>query len=221
MKLEQHIIDDINQVQVWPPPAGVQIKNPTDMPLIGYGHQGAVFGIDDARCVKIYRNEDVAARELRALQMGQEAGICPEIYGWGDRWIAMEMIKTPSLETYVLSNPLTPELTQRLLRLIDTFKEIGYTRLDHAARHIYLMPDDKLKVIDVVHSVKPHGELKRLPTKLLKGLGQHAATFLRHVRSIRPNLYWRWVRHPNLPGTMAKAVGDAEYLRRPWWRWFL
>ena len=41
----------------------------------------------------------------------------------------------------------------KLIQMLITFKEIGYERIDHHKRQIYIQSDGSLKVIDVARTV--------------------------------------------------------------------
>lgn len=208
----------IAAISVLKPSSKVIVNNPTRLEMIGSGHEGAVFRINGTRCVKIFGKKKVARRELYALQLAQRARICPEVYDWGSNWILMAYIDAPTVSEHLKSHPLTEELSERLIVLLKMFKTIGYTRLDHSPKSIFLLPDGSLRVIGVARSISRSGEMKTLPKKLLKGLGQYAPEFLRHVRRIRPMLYVRWIRHPDFASTMAKATKQEVNAFRPWWR---
>jgi RIO-like serine/threonine protein kinase len=183
----------------------VEVSNPTSFRLIGSGAQGAVFLIDEHRCVKIYNTKQSLDRELHALQLGGKIGICPKVYFWGENFIVMEYLTHPSLFEYLEKNPLTKELTIKIIDLLDSFEKIGYNRFDHSARHIYVVPDGKWKVIDVVHIIKPQPVF--LAKKLISDMGVNAEEFVRFVQEISPKWYKRWINHPGFPALMAKVKG--------------
>ena len=195
MALSKEILQKVNQIRVWKPPYQPMIDNSTKFTLLGAGKQGAVFQIDEKRCVKIYFDNESPIKELHALQLGGKAGICPKVYFWDKKYIVMEYIDSPSLIDYLRENPLTEQLTRRILRLLDTFEEIGFNRFDHAGRHIYVMPDESLKVIDVVHVIKD--EPVWLAEKLIADMGKNANLFLEHVKQMDPKRYYRWITDPN------------------------
>jgi predicted Ser/Thr protein kinase len=194
MSLTKEILQKVEQIRVWKPTYQPVIDNPTRFTLLGAGKQGAVFRIDEKRCVKIYFDKESPARELFALQLGNKAGICPKVYFWDDYYIVMEYLHTPSLQDYLRHHPLTEQLTRRITRLLDIFEEIGFNRFDHAARHIYVTPKDNLKVIDVVHVMKD--ETVWLAEKLISDMGKDAELFLELVKKNNPKWYERWTQDP-------------------------
>jgi hypothetical protein len=76
--------------------------------------------------------------------------------------------------------------------MLITFKEIGYDRIDHHKRQIYLQPDGNLKVIDVARTVW-RDRVYPYPRKLLTSFGEeYKELFLSHVQALSPELYEEW-----------------------------
>lgn len=203
MQLKKNLLEKLNQIihrlkQV----DGEETKYPTKIRFVGKGSQGAVYQIDAKRCVKIYVDRKYLKRELRHLQLGNTIGICPKVFLWGEDYIVMEYFSSPSLLEYLKKNPLTKELAAKIIELLDSFELIGFNRLDHALRHIYMIPDGKLKIIDVVNSIK--SVPIPLPEQIMKGLGANAHVFLQFVQEISPKWYLRWTSHPDFPELMKK-----------------
>lgn len=195
MNLEKEFMDKLDQIRFWGKSGSVH--NPTNFKMVGKGVQGAVFQIDAERCVKIYhRQTQDLEQELKNLQLGNSIGICPKVFLSGDNFIVMEYFSSPSLLNYLKENPLTKELTAKIIELLEAFESIGFNRLDHALRHIYLAPDGKLKIIDVVNSTKKQVPL---PEKIMKDMGAKAHEFLQFVQEISPKWYQRWTNHPDFP----------------------
>jgi predicted Ser/Thr protein kinase len=205
VNLEQELIDKLDQIRITKPSGSVDVSNPTRFRLIGKGHQGAVFQIDEYRCVKIYSANESRQRELHALQLGGKIGICPKVYFWGENFIVMEYLTHPTLFEYLDKNPLTKELTMKIIDLLECFEKIGFNRFDHSARHIYMVPNGKMKIIDVVHMIKPKPVL--LAKKLIGDMGPKAEDFVRFVQELSPKWYNRWIQHPEFPALMAEAKG--------------
>lgn len=194
-KLNQ-IICRLNQVN------GEETRYLTKIRLVGKGAQGAVFKIDAKRCVKIYADTKHRKRELHHLQLGNTIGICPKVFLWGEDYIVMEYFSSPSLLEYLKKNPLTKELAAKIIELLDSFESIGFNRLDHALRHIYMLPDGKLKIIDVVNSI--NSVPIPLPERILKDLGANVHDFLQFIQETSPKWYLRWTSHPDFPELMKK-----------------
>ncbi|MXQ55159.1 hypothetical protein [Shimazuella alba] len=194
MYLQQDLIDKLDQIHITKRSNRVTIENPTKFPLIGSGAQGAVFRIDEQRCVKIYCANQSLVRELRALQLGEKIGICPKVFSWGENFIIMEYLSYPSLFEYLQTNELTKELTVKIIDVLESFEQVGFNRFDHSARHIYVVPNGKMKVIDLVHIIKPNPVL--LAKKLISDMGVNKQKFVHFVQELSPKWYERWEKQP-------------------------
>lgn len=170
----------------------VEVINNSPLRMIGKGRQGAVFQYSDDVCVKVFGNEEDCAREYEALSMGEHTGLFPQIYDHGPLFIVMETIKGIDLREYLQSHPLTEELSAKLIEMLVTFKDIGYERIDHHKRQIYLQADGSLRVIDVARTIW-RDRVYPYPRKLLTSLGEtHKETFLSHVKAFSPELLEEW-----------------------------
>jgi predicted Ser/Thr protein kinase len=170
----------------------VEVINNSPLQMIGKGRQGAVFHYTDDVCVKVFGNEEDCEREYEALSMGQHTGLFPRVYDHGPLFIVMETIKGIDLREYLQSHPLTEELSAKLIEMLIIFKEIGYERIDHHKRQIYLQADGSLRVIDVARTIW-RDRVYPYPRKLLTSLGEtHRETFLSHVKAFSPELLEEW-----------------------------
>lgn len=170
----------------------VEVINNSPLRMIGKGRQGAVFQYTDDVCVKVFGNEEDCAREYEALSMGEHTGLFPRLYDHGPLFIVMETIKGIDLREYLQSHPLTEELSAKLIEMLVTFKDIGYERIDHHKRQIYLQADGSLRVIDVARTIW-RDRVYPYPRKLLTSLGEaHKETFLSHVKAFSPELLEEW-----------------------------
>ncbi|HAQ08217.1 MAG TPA: hypothetical protein DCR24_12110 [Bacillus bacterium] len=170
----------------------VEVINNSPLEMIGKGRQGAVFRYSDDICVKVYGNPADCEREHYAYYLGQKADIFPLLYAAGDHYIVMETIKGVDLREYLQSQPLTEELSYKLIEMLITFKEVGFERIDHHKRQIYIQPDGNLKVIDVGRTVW-RNRFYPYPRKLINSLGkENKEKFLSHVKSLAPELYEEW-----------------------------
>lgn len=160
--------------------------------MIGKGRQGAVFRFTDEIVVKVYGDPEDCEREYYAMSLGQHTKLLPKLYKKGENYIAMEMVRGIDLREYLQSQPLTEQLSQKLIEMLITFKEIGFERIDHHKRQIYIQDDLNLKVIDVGRTVW-RDRVYPYPRKLLNSLGDaYKQTFLEHVQKYAPSLYEEW-----------------------------
>ncbi|MCM3569556.1 hypothetical protein [Neobacillus mesonae] len=172
--------------------ADVEVVNKSPLKMIGKGRQGAVFHYNDDICVKVFGNQEDCDREHYALSLGQHTNLFPKVHAKGKLYIAMDFVRGVDLREYLQSQPLTEELSDKLIKMLIVFKEIGYERIDHHKRQIYLQEDGSLKVIDVARTVW-RDRVYPYPRKLLNSLGdENKAIFLSHVQALSPELYKEW-----------------------------
>ncbi|GKU82894.1 hypothetical protein [Niallia sp. NCCP-28] len=170
----------------------VQVENNTTLKMMGKGRQGAVFQLSEEECMKVFGNEEDCQREYFALSLGQHTDLFPKVYEKGPNYISMEIIKGVDVREFLQSQPLTPELSNKLIDMLIVFKEIGFERIDHHKRQIFLQPDGSLKVIDVARTVW-RDRVYPYPRKLLTSLGkENKEIFLAHVQASAPALYEEW-----------------------------
>jgi hypothetical protein len=175
--------------------ADVEVVNNSPLVMMGKGRQGAVFQISNDICVKVFGNTEDCDREYYALSLGQQTSLFPNLYGKGPLYIVMEIIRGVDLREYLQSQPLTKALSARLIVMLITFKKIGYERIDHHKRQIYLQPDGSLKVIDVARTIW-RDRVYPYPRKLLTSLGEeNKAIFMAHVQEMAPQLYAEWLHY--------------------------
>jgi hypothetical protein len=194
---------DINQLNEWMKQievknlinADVEVVNNSPLVMLGKGRQGAVFQISEDICVKVFGNQEDCDREHYALSLGQQTNLFPKIHAKGPLYIAMDIIRGVDVREYLQSQPLTEELSAKLIDMLITFKTIGYERIDHHKRQIYIQPDGNLKVIDVARTVW-RDRVYPYPRKLLNSLGdENKAIFLAHVQEMAPELYQEWLHY--------------------------
>ncbi|MFS0865181.1 hypothetical protein [Fredinandcohnia sp. 179-A 10B2 NHS] len=173
----------------------VSVQNNTSLTMIGKGVHGAVFQINENVCVKVYGEEDVCAREHYALSLGQQTSLFPKVFCHGPKFIAMEMVYGIDLREYLQSQPITKALSEKLINLLITYKQIGLERIDHHKRHIFVQEDGNLKVLDVGTTVW-RNRVYPYPRKLLNSLGdQYREVFLGHVKEMAPELFEEWQKY--------------------------
>lgn len=191
----------------------VEVINNSPLKMIGKGRQGAVFHVTDDKCLKVYGEIDDCNREYYALSLGQDTNLFPKIYAKGSNYVVMEFIGGVDLREYLQSQPLTVELSQRLIDMLIVFKRIGFERIDHHKRQIYLQEDGSLKVIDVGRTVW-RDRVYPYPRKLINSLGTDLKdVFLSHVKFLAPELYEEWrhyIEMEELSTQLTKVLLESE-----------
>jgi RIO-like serine/threonine protein kinase len=167
----------------------LKINNPTDLLLIGQGSQGAVFKIDDYKCIKVYENEKIAEEERQAYLRTVGSPIMPLLYETGPKYIIIEYVNGPNLKNYLIKKGrMTKEITQELIKMFNEMKRLGFLRKDESLRHILVKANNEIKVVDHVYAFR----LKNpMPVKLFKQLNEIGMLnmFIEHGFNVAPDLF--------------------------------
>lgn len=175
----------------------LKIKNSTSYKLIGQGGQGAVFQLSSKRCVKIYPDRTPAESEQAAMKAGQEKPFMPALYETGDRYTVMEYVKGEKLKKYLKKHVEKKDrfpkwLANQIIQVLRDMREVGFNRVDMRIRHVFVVKDRQLKVVDHVNAYR-HTEVDK-PTLLLTDLKKEKwlKPFLKRVKKIDKTLYQKW-----------------------------
>lgn len=177
------------------------IDNPTSYRLIGNGTQGAVFHLDEVRCVKIFADPNQKIQESKILQAAQKLPFIPRLYESGPNYIIMEYLKGPDLETFLKENGCLSEMvTRQILTIIREMHllshEMGFkqklavTQIDTPMRHLIVTEQVKIKVVDHVDILRQNEH----PIKMFqefKDLGMLEA-LLMQAKKIDPTIFAAW-----------------------------
>jgi predicted Ser/Thr protein kinase len=176
----------------------LEIDNPTNYPLIGMGAQGAVFKISEDKCVKIYTDPLQAKMEAEALKAGQHLSFFPKVFKTGSNFIEMEYFNAPTLKEYLKNCTYIPEsITKKLLDVLREMKKTKFTMLDAPLRHIFVLENEELKLIDHVNAFKRNHPI---PLKLLRDLNiiLLKESFLSQVKKLEPETFEAWQKYFNV-----------------------
>ncbi|WP_226679216.1 protein kinase family protein [Mesobacillus jeotgali] len=168
------------------------IDNPTNYPLIGMGSQGAVFKLSEEKCVKIYTDQLQANMEAEALKAGQHLSFFPRLYETGSNFVVMEYFNAPTLKEYLRNCTYIPEsITKKLLSMLNAMKKTNFTMIDAPLRHIFVLENEELKVVDHVNAFKRQHPV---PLKLLRDLNIILLkdSFLSRVKKLEPDTFKTW-----------------------------
>ncbi|WP_249745447.1 hypothetical protein [Mesobacillus boroniphilus] len=168
------------------------IDNPTNYPLIGMGSQGAVFKLSEEKCVKIYTDQLQAKMEAEALKAGQHLSFFPRLYETGKNFVVMEYFNAPTLKEYMRNCTYIPEsITKKLLSILNAMKKANFTMVDAPLRHIFVLENEELKVVDHVNAFKRQHPV---PLKLLRDLNIILLkdSFLSRVQKMEPDTFKTW-----------------------------
>ena len=58
------------------------------------------------------------------------------------------------LDEYLTKNPMTLNICHKIIEIYTAMKYVGFSRLDSALFHIFLLDNDKVKLIDSAKAMK-------------------------------------------------------------------
>jgi predicted Ser/Thr protein kinase len=169
------------------------IHNPTDLKLIGEGTQGAVFQLDEDRCVKIYASPHAATKEANALEAAKDLNIVPKLYEVGENYVIMEYLKGPTLKDYLKKNKeITEDITRQIIMIRKGLKQVGFIRIKTSIGHFIVTEGNVLKAIDHSDGLTKNEPYNPKMFIDLKKLGLLDA-FLEQAKKIDPESYEDWM----------------------------
>lgn len=159
--------------------------------LIGQGHEGKVYLLPNDRVIKVFHNSNSCKRQIEILIKARNSRFFPTVFYFDNYSIVMEFIRGSTLSHYFKYNDIDKELSLELVRLIEEFKKLGFTKLDMRLGHIFLRPDRTIKVIDPRGSYE---EIRTYPKSMLKGLSKRYVLddFFKYIRDDYPHYYKYW-----------------------------
>jgi predicted Ser/Thr protein kinase len=163
----------------------------TKLKMIGQGHEGKVFMIPEDKVLKVFHNPESCRKQLEVLTNAKNSRFFPTVYDFDSYSIIMSFVYGSRLSFYLRQQNINKSLSLELVRLIDELKRLGFTRIDARLGHIFLQPDDTVKVID------PRGSYEKVcvyPKSLLKGLQKHGdlRSFFDYIKEDYPEYYKGW-----------------------------
>lgn len=180
-------------------PYEVQWCNPAGLPFLGAGAQGAVFQLSPTTCVKVYADEFDAQQEADSLLRASSASFVPQVYEVGQNYIIMEFIRGQGIKVFLSVQHSFPSfLAKGLLTMLYEMKRVGFTRIDSALRHVYVTPEEQIKVIDHVNSYRT---VQPYPARILSSLANigYLAPFIHYVQKEDPAIYAEWSQASIIP----------------------
>lgn len=161
--------------------------------LVGEGRHGKVYRLDHKLCVKVYWQKAFKEQELKVLRASEHSTFFPKVLACGEDYIIREYFDGPCLKEYLQTNKLTMDLAKQLLEIVDTFAQLGFTRLDCRLSHIIVTEGGRLKIIDPTRNMT---KISGYPRKILHGLKELGLKeqFLEFVKELRPENYAKWTK---------------------------
>jgi predicted Ser/Thr protein kinase len=192
-RIDSKTIEAIRMIRVYrkvPEESSLTFYNPTSFPFVGKGIHGVVFRIDHKTCVKVHAIESTWKDEVRVLELGKTSDLFPKLYFKDKSFIVMELLDGVPLKDYLQSNPLSKELSRKIIKTLYALKRIGIQEMDQHLHHFWLLKDGTMKVIDFVES---NWKNSPYPQKMLHEMQPvHRDQFLRHIINLDPSLLAKW-----------------------------
>lgn len=159
--------------------------------LIGQGHEGKVYLLPKDKVLKVFHNPASCARQVNILLNAQGSRFFPTVFDYDSYSIVMSFVYGSTLSYYLRTNSIDKHLSLELVKLINEFRRLRFTRLDMRLGHIFLQPDETIKVID------PRGSYERIrsyPKSMLNGLKKRGALndFFKNIKHEYPEYYKYW-----------------------------
>ncbi|MBT2659557.1 hypothetical protein [Bacillus sp. ISL-45] len=180
--------------------------------LIGQGRQGAVYRVDEEKCVKIYPKQSHFLKEREVLLSSQHLSFIPKVYETGPNYILMEYLQGPDLNTFLKKQSTLPEeVTVNLLEILESMRNSGFEKIDAPLRHIFVTGQG-FKLIDHVYSFSKKQER---PLELFRNLHDRKFldSFLDQVKVINPQIYTEWTSRP-IPLSKEEAAKEVKKISK-------
>jgi predicted Ser/Thr protein kinase len=165
-----------------------------NLQLIGKGTQGKVYKIDSQKCIKIFKSKKDCQDELQTLLMARDNKHFPILYQYGADYIIREYIDGIELNEYLKKQTPSEHFWVKIIDLYEAMVKVGYTRLDTAIFHIYVLPSGDLKLIDTAKAMKKSSSIPNLLISGLEELGVKK-DFFSFLERNRPDLYTKWINY--------------------------
>lgn len=161
--------------------------------LIGQGREGKVYLLPENKVLKVFYTINSCENQFEILQKGKNSRFFPTVFNHDKYSIIMGFVYGTTLSKYLKHNNLDKPLSIELVKLIDEFKHLQFTKLDMRLGHIFVQPDETVKIIDPRNSftiVQPY------PVSMMRGLRKHGVLkkFFNNIRFDYPDYYNYWRR---------------------------
>lgn len=159
--------------------------------LVGQGREGKVYMLPEDKVLKVFYNSNSCERQVETLLKAKNSRFFPTVYDFDNYSIVMSFVYGSTLSYYLKRNNIDRNLSVELVKLIDEFKKLHFKRLDMRLGHIYLQPDDTIKVIDPRESYE---RIQPYPKSMLNGLHKCNVLkdFFNHIKYDYPEHYKYW-----------------------------
>lgn len=165
--------------------------NLLDCKFLGKGHNGIVYLLPEGKVIKICYDTESCKKEYNILRIINKNKYFPRVYGMNGNYMIRDYIDGIPLKDYIKKNGLSREMSVKIIKLLDEFRKLNFSKEDLRCKDIIVKPDNELMVID---PKKFYTKTRNFPRHLSKGLYRLGVldTFMDTVKSERPRLYDNW-----------------------------
>ena len=159
--------------------------------LLGQGNHGKVYLLTSDRVIKICKDSKSCIFESFILTRTNGNPHFPRIYDYDEHFIIRDYVGGENLYHYIRKNNLSRELALNIIELLESFKELGFTKVDIRCEDIMIQDNGYLMIIDPKGFFTRH---KSYPSHLMKGLKKLGVLndFLIILKQERPELFDEW-----------------------------
>lgn len=159
--------------------------------LIGEGNNGWVYLMPDGRVIKICREIKSCVKEYYILKKVNGSHHFPRVYEQCGNYMIRDYVGGVCMTKYIKKNGLSKNLAVNLIKLIEEFKRLNFSKLDIRCRDLFVQENDFIMVIDPRSSYTRNVAYPRHMMKGLKRLGV-LDTFMKVLKEENPGLYKNW-----------------------------
>lgn len=164
---------------------GIEVK---EFEKFGKGKEGVVYKGPNNTLLKVYRDAGRCVSEYKTLKNMEDSSYFPKVYKCKSNYMLREYVEGTLLVDYIKEKGVSKTLARNLIDLGELFYNTTYLKVDGIDKHVFVLHDESLKVIDPRRKkYRFHKSLLRI----LKTLKQED-NYLRILVNERPDLAEEW-----------------------------
>ncbi|WP_157950139.1 serine/threonine protein kinase [Vallitalea okinawensis] len=166
--------------------------NTRDLIRIGGGKEGAIYMTPDRKVLKVYLYPQRCISEYKILREMEGNKYFPNVFECKGRFMLREYVEGIHFRDYIKENGLSKKLAMTLIDFAEEFDKIGYVDFDGLNKHVLILNDNEIKVIDPVKKRKT-----KLYVYLIRDLNKLGVLndFIDILRKKRPDLALKWIKN--------------------------
>lgn len=159
-----------------------------DFQKIGQGVEGSVYLAPGQRVLKVYRSPTRCKSEYKILKEMEGSPFFPKVQECRGRYMLREYVDGTPIVRYIRNKGLSAKLADNLISLAEVFDQHGNIKLDGIDKHIFVLADERVMVID------PRRKKYRLYQRLLRAMKKLEVydSFVTLIKEKKPELVSKW-----------------------------